>query len=46
MIRRGKGDREIWRNKSTGRQTVVDGRIKSRHTANAVLNQAGLPKSF
>jgi hypothetical protein len=25
---------------------VVDNRIKSRHTANAVLKQAGLPKQF
>ena len=25
---------------------VVDNRIKSRHTANAVLKQAGLPKKF
>jgi predicted RNA binding protein YcfA (HicA-like mRNA interferase family) len=46
MVRRGKGDHEIWRNAATGRQTVVDGKIKSRHTANAVLKQAGLPKSF
>ncbi|SDR08318.1 HicA toxin of toxin-antitoxin [Rhizobiales bacterium GAS191] len=46
MVRRGKGDHEIWRNTTTGRQTVVDGKIKSRHTANAVLKQAGLPKTF
>ncbi len=25
---------------------VVDSKIKSRHTANAVLKQAGLPKKF
>jgi hypothetical protein len=25
---------------------VVDSKIKSRHTANAVLKQAGLPKQF
>jgi len=46
LVRRGKGDHEIWRNEATGRQTVVDGKIKSRHTANAALKQAGLPKSF
>jgi predicted RNA binding protein YcfA (HicA-like mRNA interferase family) len=46
MIRRGKGDHEIWGRPSTGRRTVIDGKIKSRHTANAVLKQAGLPKSF
>jgi len=46
MIRRGKGDHEIWGLTPSGRRTVIDGKIKSRHTANAVLKQAGLPKSF
>ncbi len=29
-----------------GKPFVVDNKIKSRHTANAVLKQAGLPKGF
>lgn len=45
-VRQGKGDHEIWFSPITGRKFVVDSKIKSRHTANAVLKQAGLPKSF
>lgn len=42
----GKGDHEIWYSPLTKRRFTVDGNIKSRHTANAVLKQAGLPKHF
>ncbi|MBW4582998.1 MAG: type II toxin-antitoxin system HicA family toxin [Tildeniella nuda ZEHNDER 1965/U140] len=44
--RQGKGDHEIWYSPITDRRFVVDSFIKSRHTANAVLKQAGLPKAF
>jgi hypothetical protein len=44
--RSGKGDHEIWYSPITNRHFVVDGTIKSRHTANAVLKQAGLKKAF
>ncbi len=44
--RQGKGDHEIWYSPVTERRFVVDGAIRSRHTANAVLKQAGLPKAF
>lgn len=44
--RQGKGDHEIWYSPITDRRFVVDGTIKSRHTANGVLKQAGLPKAF
>ena len=44
--RQGKGDHEIWFSPITKIRFVVDNRIKSRHTANAVLKQAGLPKEF
>jgi hypothetical protein len=44
--RQGKGDHEIWLSPITGIRFVVDNSIKSRHTANAVLKQAGLPKKF
>ncbi len=44
--RQGKGDHEIWYSPTTQRRFVVDNAIKSRHTANAVLKQAGLPKQF
>jgi hypothetical protein len=44
--RSGKGDHEIWFSPTTARRFPVDAKIKSRHTANAVLKQAGLPKQF
>ncbi len=44
--RTGKGDHEIWYSPITQRRFVVDNSIKSRHTANGVLKQAGLPKAF
>jgi predicted RNA binding protein YcfA (HicA-like mRNA interferase family) len=44
--RHGKGDHEIWLCPKSRRPIVVDNRIKSRHTANAILKQAGLPKQF
>lgn len=44
--RQGKGDHQIWYSPITNRRFVVDSSIKSRHTANAVLKQAGLPKAF
>ena len=44
--RQGKGDHEIWFSPITERRFPVDGKIKSRHWANIVLKQAGLPKSF
>jgi len=44
--RHGKGDHEIWLCPKSRRPIVVDNRIKSRHTANGILKQAGLPKQF
>jgi len=44
--RYGKGDHEIWFSPITRIKFVIDNSIKSRHTANAVLKQAGLPKHF
>ena len=46
LERSGKGDHEIWYSPLTQRRFVVDQSIKSRHTANAILKQAGLPKAF
>ena len=44
--RAGKGDHEIWFSLLTKRKFLVDHKILSRHTANAVLKQAGIPKAF
>ena len=46
FVRSGKGDHEIWYSPVTEVHFVVDSKIKSRHTADAVLKQAGLPKQF
>ncbi len=44
--RPGKGDHQIWHSPINDLHFVVDSKIKSRHTANAVLKQAGLNKAF
>lgn len=46
VVRQGKGDHEIWFSPITKRNFPVDSAIPSRHLANAVLKQAGLPKAF
>jgi len=46
FVRRGRGDHEIWYSPISDTNFTVDANIKSRHTANAVLKQAGLPKTF
>ena len=40
----GKGSHEKWRHPD-GRVLIVP-RTSSRHTANAIMKQAGLPKAF
>jgi hypothetical protein len=37
---------EIWHSPITKRNFAVPVGIPSRHTANAILRQAGLPKAF
>ena len=44
--RQGKGNHEIWWSPLTERYFTVDSKIKSRHTANAILKQAGVDKKF
>lgn len=46
FVRHGKGDHDIWYSPISDRRFVVDSAIKSKHTANAILKQAGLPKGF
>lgn len=43
--RHGKGDHDIWTTPQ-GKRIVVPVQIKSRHTANGILKEAGLPKAF
>ena len=46
FYRRGKGDHDIWYSPITNKHIAVDSKIKSRHTANAILKQAGISKKF
>lgn len=46
FVRRGKGDHDIWYSPITCRHVTVDSRIKSRHTANAVMKQSGIDHRF
>ncbi len=46
FVRAGKGSHEIWHSPVTQRGFAVPVGIPSRHTANAILRQAGLPKAF
>jgi predicted RNA binding protein YcfA (HicA-like mRNA interferase family) len=46
FVRHGKGDHDIWFSPITNRHITVDGRIKSRHTANAIMKQAGIDHRF
>jgi hypothetical protein len=42
LVPTGKGSHEIWQSPITGRRFPVPVGIVSRHTANGVLEQAGL----
>lgn len=46
FVRAGKGSHEIWYSPITDLRFPVPVGIVSRHTANGVLQQAGLPKAF
>ena len=45
-FRQGKGDHEIWWSPITDKKFVLDKNVKSRHTANGILKQAGIDKKF
>lgn len=42
----GKGDHETWYSPISDVKFCVEANIKSRHTANEALKQAGLKKAF
>jgi hypothetical protein len=46
LERRGKGDHDIWYSPITKRPVSVDGKIKSRHTANHILKESGIKHKF
>lgn len=46
FVRHGKGDHDIWYSPITKRPVTVDSKIKSRHTANGIMKEAGIDKKF
>jgi len=44
--RQGKGDHEIWYSDITKVSVSVDGKIKSRHSANEILKEARVNYKF
>ncbi|MBA3666764.1 MAG: type II toxin-antitoxin system HicA family toxin [Sphingomonas sp.] len=46
LHKQSKGDHEKWYSPISKRYFIIDGNIKSRHTANGTLEDAGLPKAF
>ncbi|MGR3984084.1 MAG: type II toxin-antitoxin system HicA family toxin [Gammaproteobacteria bacterium] len=42
----GKGDHDTWYSPISKQKFTVDSKIKSRHTANETLKQAGIKKQF
>ena len=46
FVRHGKGDHDIWYSPITALHVTVDGKIKSLHTANAILKKRVIDKRF
>jgi len=46
FVRHGRGDHDIWHSPINGQNLTVPVKIMSRHMANKVLKDAGLPKAF
>ena len=46
LVSQGKGDHEIWFSPLTKKNVTVDGKIKSRYTANAIMKQSGINFHF
>ncbi len=46
FVRHGKGDHDIWYSPITNRNITVDGKIKSRFTANEIMKQSGISYRF
>ena len=46
FLRRGKGDHDIWYSPEKKHSFPVATKIKSRHTANQIMKQAGIDHRF
>jgi predicted RNA binding protein YcfA (HicA-like mRNA interferase family) len=42
----GRGDHDIWISPFSNKPITVDGKIPSRHMANEIMKQAGIPHRF
>lgn len=46
FVRRGKDDHDIYYSPITNRNVTIDSKIKSRHTANTIMQQSGIDYHF
>ncbi len=46
FVRHGRGDHDIWQSPINGKNFTVPVKILSRHMANKIMKDAGLPKAF
>ncbi len=46
FVRHGRGDHDVWLSPLSARPLTVPVKIRSRHLANKILKDAGLPKAF
>jgi len=46
FVRHGKGSHEMWHSPGNGHSFPVPVKIKSRHSANSILKQAGIEHHF
>jgi len=46
FVRHGRGDHDIWYSPITDTNVTVDGKIKSRYTANEIMKQSGIDHRF
>ncbi len=46
FVRHGKGDHDVWHSPINNHTMVVAVKIKNRHTANAIMKQAGIKHHF
>jgi predicted RNA binding protein YcfA (HicA-like mRNA interferase family) len=46
LVRQGRRSHEVWRGTAAPKPFTVPVKIKSRHMANEILKDAGLPKAF
>jgi uncharacterized protein (DUF1330 family) len=46
FLRRGRGDHDVWHSPENDHSFLVAAKIKSRHTANLIMKQAGIDHRF